>query len=99
MTLLGPGSVRGELLNKVADLLESNSDEIAALEALDNGQSTLSSPGIVLIYRSGKTFRDAKSQDVAFSIKTFRYYAGLAGKVYGKTIEVRIRLQSIPCSA
>ena len=32
-----PGSVRGELLNKYADLLEKHIDELAALEALDCG--------------------------------------------------------------
>jgi hypothetical protein len=34
-----PGSNRGELLNKLADLIAQNIDEIAALEALDSGMS------------------------------------------------------------
>jgi aldehyde dehydrogenase (NAD+) len=33
-----PGSVRGRLLNNLADLIEANIDEFAALEALDNGE-------------------------------------------------------------
>jgi acyl-CoA reductase-like NAD-dependent aldehyde dehydrogenase len=33
-----PGSVRGKLLNKLADLIEANIDEFAALEALDVGE-------------------------------------------------------------
>ncbi|KAJ7580185.1 aldehyde dehydrogenase [Mycena floridula] len=32
-----PGSVRGRLINKLADLVEANLDEIAALDALNNG--------------------------------------------------------------
>jgi aldehyde dehydrogenase (NAD+) len=32
-----PGSKRGELLNKLADLIVKNIDEIAAIEALDSG--------------------------------------------------------------
>jgi aldehyde dehydrogenase (NAD+) len=32
-----PGSVRGELLYKVAGLLETHINELAALDALDNG--------------------------------------------------------------
>ena len=32
-----PGSVRGKLLSKLADLLEANADEFSALESLDVG--------------------------------------------------------------
>jgi acyl-CoA reductase-like NAD-dependent aldehyde dehydrogenase len=32
-----PGSQRGKLLNKLADLMESRFDELCAVEALDNG--------------------------------------------------------------
>jgi aldehyde dehydrogenase (NAD+) len=32
-----PGSKRGELLNKLADLVTKNMDEIAAIEALNTG--------------------------------------------------------------
>lgn len=34
-----PGSERGRLLNKLADLVEKNQDALAALEALDAGTS------------------------------------------------------------
>ena len=61
------GSYRRDLLLKLADLLERNIDEVAALESLDNG----------------KPYFDAVG-DVAFSVKTFRYYAGWADKIYGK---------------
>jgi acyl-CoA reductase-like NAD-dependent aldehyde dehydrogenase len=36
----------------------------------------------------GKTFVAAKTQDMAGSISAFRYYAGWAGKTFGRTIEV-----------
>jgi aldehyde dehydrogenase (NAD+) len=69
--LKASGSRRGELLNKLADLMERYSDELAALEALDNG----------------KTFTWARGLDLSMSIATIRYYAGWADKIHGKVIE------------
>jgi len=69
--LKASGSRRGELLNKLADLLVLHSDELAALEALDNG----------------KTFKWARGGDLSMSISTIRYYAGWADKIHGKVIE------------
>ena len=66
-----PGARRGELLNKLADLLEQHTDELAALEALDNG----------------KTYITAKAVDLGMSIATIRYYAGWADKIHGQVIE------------
>lgn len=66
-----PGARRGELLNKLADLIEQHSDELAALEALNNG----------------KTFNSAKGFDLDMSIGTIRYYAGWADKIHGQVIE------------
>lgn len=57
---------------KLADLIEKNHDEIAALEALDNG----------------KTFNFAKAADIALVIKVLRYYAGYADKIHGQTIPI-----------
>ena len=65
-----PGAKRGELLARLAQLVEDNIDAIASVEALDNG----------------KTFFWAKS-DVQSVISCFRYYAGWADKIQGKTIE------------
>jgi aldehyde dehydrogenase (NAD+) len=65
-------SERGRLLNKLADLIEQNREELAALESLDNG----------------KPYRDAYNADLALTIKCYRYYAGWADKVQGKTIPV-----------
>jgi aldehyde dehydrogenase (NAD+) len=61
---------RGKLLNRLADLIEHESAELAALETLDNG----------------KPIRDSRSIDVPMTIDTFRYYAGYADKIYGQTI-------------
>ncbi|KAI0280870.1 NAD-dependent aldehyde dehydrogenase [Russula aff. rugulosa BPL654] len=66
-----PGPRRGELLNKLADLMERDADELAALEALDNG----------------KTFNWARGADLSMSIATLRYYAGWADKIHGQVIE------------
>jgi len=66
-----PGSKRGALLNKLGDLMQEHFDELAALEALDNG----------------KTFGWAQDVDVADSVACIKYYAGWADKIQGKTIE------------
>jgi aldehyde dehydrogenase (NAD+) len=63
---------RGRLLNKLADLIEDNLDELAALETLDNG----------------KPLNDSKNADLPLSIACYRYYAGWADKIEGKTIPV-----------
>src|ERR1700726_5336083 len=65
-------SERGRLLNKLADLIEQNMEELAALESLDNG----------------KPYRDALTADLPLTIKCYRYYAGWADKNHGKTIPV-----------
>lgn len=67
-----PGQERGKLLIKLAELIEANADEIAAIETLDNG----------------KTFKDARRFDVPEAAAVFRYYGGWADKIEGKTIEV-----------
>jgi aldehyde dehydrogenase (NAD+) len=65
-------SERGRLLHKLADLIEKNQEELAALESLDNG----------------KPLRDSLNIDLPMTIKCYRYYAGWADKVHGKTIPV-----------
>ncbi|EKM54313.1 uncharacterized protein PHACADRAFT_210124 [Phanerochaete carnosa HHB-10118-sp] len=66
-----PGSERGKLLYKLADLLEKNADTVAAIEALD----------------AGKLFTLARHRDVQNAINGLRYYAGWADKNHGQTIE------------
>jgi aldehyde dehydrogenase (NAD+) len=63
---------RGELIRKLADLIEKNIDELSALEALDNG----------------KPCSVAKNVDIGLVIKTLRYYAGYADKIHGQTIPI-----------
>jgi aldehyde dehydrogenase (NAD+) len=63
---------RGRLLYKLADAMEANIDELAALETLDNG----------------KPLRDSRAADLPLSIKAYRYYAGWADKNHGKTIPI-----------
>lgn len=67
-----PGQRRGEILIKIAELIERDTDILASLEALDNG----------------KTFGAAKLFDVPSAASTFRYYGGWADKIQGKTLEV-----------
>ncbi|KAG5969630.1 hypothetical protein E4U55_002038, partial [Claviceps digitariae] len=62
---------RSELLWKLATLMEQHHEELAAIEATDNG----------------KTFAWAKGTDVAFSINVIKYFAGWADKITGQTIE------------
>ncbi len=66
------GSERGRLLYKLADLLEAHRQDLAALETLDNG----------------KPYNDALNVDLPLTIACYRYYAGWADKIQGKTIPI-----------
>lgn len=63
---------RGRMLYKLADVLEAHAEELARLETLDNG----------------KPLNESRYADVPLSIATFRYYAGWADKIQGRTIPV-----------
>src|SRR3954447_26917994 len=65
-------SDRGKLLNKLADLIEENADELALLESIDNG----------------KPRHVARTADLPLVIACYRYYAGWADKIQGKTIPI-----------
>ncbi len=65
-------SERGRLLHRLADLIESHGDELARLESLDNG----------------KPISLARRVDVAKTVGCYRYFAGWADKVHGKTIPI-----------
>jgi aldehyde dehydrogenase (NAD+) len=65
-------SERGRLLYRLADLIEKHADELACLESLDNG----------------KPVSVAKAVDVAATVGCFRYFAGWADKIHGKTIPI-----------
>src|ERR1700692_1866133 len=63
-------SERGRLIWKLADLLEKNIDELAELETLDNG----------------KPIFESRYVDMPMVIDVLRYYAGLATKIHGETV-------------
>ena len=65
-------SERGRLLHRLADLIEKNVEELARIESLDNG----------------KPFSVAKAVDVPKTIACYRYFAGWADKIHGKTIPI-----------
>src|SRR5215207_4326412 len=60
------------MLYKLADLIEQNKVELAKLESLDNG----------------KPLADSLAADLPLVIDCYRYYAGWADKVEGKTIPI-----------
>jgi len=63
-------SERGRLIWKLADLLEKNIDEFAELETLDNG----------------KPIFESRYVDMPMVVDVLRYYAGLATKIHGDTV-------------
>ena len=65
-------SERGRLLNKLADLIEKHADELASLESLDNG----------------KPYSMALAADLPLTIACYRYFAGWADKIQGRTIPI-----------
>ncbi|KAJ3511924.1 hypothetical protein NLJ89_g3816 [Agrocybe chaxingu] len=66
------GFERSKLINKLADLIERDAQELAELETLNNGKPT----------------RIARDFDIGDSVQCLRYYAGWADKIMGQTIEV-----------
>lgn len=63
-------SDRAEMLCRLADLIKKNADELAALEAINNGK-----PATI-----------AKAADLTLAHRCYRYYAGFADKIRGSTI-------------
>ena len=63
-------AARGKLVWKLGDLVEAHADELAEIEALDNG----------------KPVGDARNGDVAFCYELLRYMAGWSTKICGETI-------------
>ncbi|MEP0843062.1 MAG: aldehyde dehydrogenase family protein [Phycisphaerae bacterium] len=72
---------RGAVLYKLADLIEKNAAELAALEVLNNG----------------KPISEVMAADLPLVINTFRYFAGWADKVYGETIPVDRAMGNFLC--
>jgi phenylacetaldehyde dehydrogenase len=67
-------SERGRAIWKLADLLEENLEEFAAIETLDNG----------------KPLKVARVADVPLAVDLFRYMAGWATKIEGNTIPISV---------
>lgn len=61
---------RCRILLRFADLVEKHNDEIAALEAWNNG----------------KLYEQAAKAEVPMFVRLFRYYAGWADKIHGLTV-------------
>ncbi|KAK8104600.1 aldehyde dehydrogenase [Apiospora kogelbergensis] len=66
-----PGSDRGQLLNRLADLVDAHRETLATIETWDNG----------------KPYTVSLEEDMAEVAGTLRYYAGFADKVFGQVIE------------
>ena len=61
---------RGKCLFRLADLVERHQEELAILETLNNG----------------KPINDSRNVDLPLAIECYRYFAGWADKIEGKTI-------------
>jgi aldehyde dehydrogenase (NAD+) len=66
-----PGTQRGELMCRLADLVREHKEMLATIEAWDNG----------------KPYSVALNEDLAETEGTLRYYGGFADKVFGQVIE------------
>lgn len=67
-----PGPEKGRILLKLADLVERDAQDLASLEAIDCGTLYMESMGL----------------NLPMSINCLRYYAGWAGKLDGKSMEI-----------
>uniref|UniRef100_A0A060TEH6 ARAD1D15158p n=1 Tax=Blastobotrys adeninivorans TaxID=409370 RepID=A0A060TEH6_BLAAD len=65
------GFARSALLHKLADLIEKNIELLATIEAWD----------------SGKALKVEALPNLMFAVRVFRFYAGYADKITGRTIE------------
>ncbi|XP_045487021.1 cytosolic 10-formyltetrahydrofolate dehydrogenase [Pieris rapae] len=63
---------RGQILFKLADLMEQHKEELATIESID----------------SGAVYTLALKTHVGMSIETWRYYAGWCDKIQGSTIPI-----------
>ncbi|XP_024966784.1 aldehyde dehydrogenase family 2 member C4-like isoform X1 [Cynara cardunculus var. scolymus] len=72
-----PGYMRGKIMNKFADLIDENIEELALLETLD----------------AGKVFSFETTVDIPSISKELRYFAGAADKIHGKTLKLSSEFQ------
>ncbi|KAI2715155.1 hypothetical protein CBS147332_4809 [Penicillium roqueforti] len=67
-----PGPVKAQLLLKLAELVERDAEDLASLEAVD----------------AGVLYTDSIGMNIPQAVGCLRYYAGWAGKIDGKTLEM-----------
>lgn len=67
-----PGSERGRILCRIAEMILSRAEELVQLEAQD----------------CGKPVRETRAADVPFAASTFEYWGSLADKIGGRVIPV-----------
>ncbi|WOG94393.1 hypothetical protein DCAR_0313688 [Daucus carota subsp. sativus] len=72
------GAQRRRILMKLADLIDENKEELAALDTID----------------AGKLFHHGKNRDIPGAAETFRYYAGAADKIHGDTLKMSMDYQA-----
>ncbi|CAG8958077.1 hypothetical protein HYFRA_00000421 [Hymenoscyphus fraxineus] len=65
-----PGTERGKLMSKLADLIEENQELLASIDAWNNGMP----------------YSAALAEDVPDASNTIRYFSGWADKIFGQTI-------------
>ncbi|KAJ5790617.1 uncharacterized protein N7518_007628 [Penicillium psychrosexuale] len=70
-----PATERGQLMARLADLMEESRELFASIEAWDNG----------------KPYHVALNDDLTEAISTIRYYSGWADKTFGQTITTTSR--------
>lgn len=66
-----PGTERGRLLGRLAQLMDQHRETLATIETWDNG----------------KPYTVSLNDDLTEAVETLRYYAGFADKVFGQVIE------------
>ncbi|KAF7096880.1 hypothetical protein CFC21_098768 [Triticum aestivum] len=72
-----PGSERGRIMMKYADLVEGHADELTLLESLD----------------AGKPCTVTRAVDMATAVRSLRYFAGAADKIHGETLKMSRQFQ------
>ncbi|XP_010254148.1 PREDICTED: aldehyde dehydrogenase family 2 member C4-like [Nelumbo nucifera] len=73
-----PGSERGRIMMKLADLIDENIEELAALDTID----------------AGKLFSMGKAMDIPGVSGLLRYFAGAADKIHGQTLKMANEYQA-----
>ncbi|XP_044961338.1 aldehyde dehydrogenase family 2 member C4-like isoform X1 [Hordeum vulgare subsp. vulgare] len=72
-----PGSERGRIMMKYADLVEQHAEELTLLESLD----------------AGKPCMATRAVDIGTSVRSLRYFAGAADKIHGETLKMSRQFQ------